>query len=249
MPPKLTRRQQEFLSRFIDLYREAQEPIHYAEVARRLGVGKVTAYEMLRLLEERGLVSSSFYLPPEKHGPGRATVRFAPTGEAHRLLLRLAGPEGRPEDWEAFKAGILARLRQGRVEGYEPLLSELLARLPERRSPLRYTAELITAMLLALRTLLEGAHGRELRTRLQRIGMPGELGLSALSGLALALDLAERLNRRFSTALLAEINRYQHTVQTLSEDNRQRLAAFVREVAACLFAGPEEKPGKTHPPA
>jgi hypothetical protein len=49
---KLTGRQRAFLSTFLDLYREAQEPLHYTTVAQRLGVSKITAYDMLRLLEE-----------------------------------------------------------------------------------------------------------------------------------------------------------------------------------------------------
>ena len=52
---KLTGRQQDFLNKFLDLYREADHPLHYAVLADRVGVTKITAYEMLRLLEERGL--------------------------------------------------------------------------------------------------------------------------------------------------------------------------------------------------
>jgi len=229
-----TRRQREFLSRFLDLYKEAQEPIHYTEVARRLGIGKVTAYEMLRLLEERGLVRSQFRLPRGRRGPGRAVVLFAPTQEAHRVLRQLAGPAANGEDWEAIKAQILTRLREGQAEGYEQLLNDLLARLPERRSPLRYMAELTTAILLALRSMLEGPYGHLLRQRLQRIGLPGELGLNALTGLGMALGLAEQVNRRVSTALLSEANRCQRTIQELSEENRRRLAEFVREVLGVL---------------
>ncbi|HEY57912.1 MAG TPA: hypothetical protein G4O04_05175 [Anaerolineae bacterium] len=234
MVPKLTRRQQEFLGRFLDLYREVEEPIHYAEVAERLGIGRVTAYEMLRLLEERGLVRSRFHLPKGRRGPGRTVVLFSPTEKAPRVLRQLAGEAANGEDWEAIKAQILTRLREGKAKGYEQLLNDLLARLPERRSPLRYMAELITAILLALRSLLEGPYGRLLRQRLQRIGLPGELGLSALTGLGMALGLAKQVNRRVSTAILGETHRFQRTIQELSDENRRRLAEFAREVLGML---------------
>lgn len=55
---KLPPRQREFLSRLLDLYREAEAPVRYASVARALEVSPVTAYEMLRLLEDKGLVRS-----------------------------------------------------------------------------------------------------------------------------------------------------------------------------------------------
>ena len=240
--PRLTRRQQEFLSRFLELYHQVQEPVHYAEVARHLGVSKVTAYEMLRLLEERGLVRSEFRLPRERRGPGRAQVVFMPTRAAHQALRELAGPAVEEENWGTIKARILDRLREGRAAGYEDLLEDLLARLPERRSPLRYTAELITALLLALRTLLEGPYGQMLRERLRRIGAPGELGLNALTGLTLALGLAERINRRISTRLLAEVNRFHQTLLQLSEKQRGTLTAFLKEVLDILFE--EETPNQ-----
>ena len=44
---KLTRRQTTFVERLVDLYHEAQGPIHYSTLARRLGVSRFTAYDML----------------------------------------------------------------------------------------------------------------------------------------------------------------------------------------------------------
>jgi Mn-dependent DtxR family transcriptional regulator len=75
MAKKLTRRQNQFLSQFLDLYQENDKPIHYATLAKHLDIGKVTAYEMLRLLEKRGLVKSEFHLPSGDRGPGRSGAR------------------------------------------------------------------------------------------------------------------------------------------------------------------------------
>ncbi|HEY72882.1 MAG TPA: Lrp/AsnC family transcriptional regulator, partial [Thermoflexia bacterium] len=55
---KLSPRQRDFLVRLLDLYREAEGPVHYVDVARALDVNPVTAYEMLRLLENKGLARS-----------------------------------------------------------------------------------------------------------------------------------------------------------------------------------------------
>jgi predicted ArsR family transcriptional regulator len=81
MKTRLTYRQQQFLRQFLDLFQEMRRPVHYAAIAERLGVGKVTAYEMLRLLEERGLVAVEYQTNPDKHGPGRPSVFFYPTQE------------------------------------------------------------------------------------------------------------------------------------------------------------------------
>ncbi len=230
----LTRRQQEFLSRFLDLYREVKGPIHYTTVAERLGIGRITAYEMLRLLEERGLVRSEFHLPEDKRGPGRALVRFAPTAQAEQVIRELAGEAADGEDWETIKAQILKQLREGKAAGYETLLNDLLARLPERNTPLVYMAEMTTALLLTLRTYLEGPRGQEIKTRLQRIGLPGELGLSALAGMGIALGLMEQVNRRIATFLLGESSKYQRIFSEMTEENRRRLSTLAREVVQII---------------
>ena len=88
---KLTRRQEDFIHKMLDLYRELQGPIHYTVMAERLGVSRFTAYDMLRLLEEKGLVISEYQLAESKSGPGRSEVVFIPSPEAHRLFASLAG--------------------------------------------------------------------------------------------------------------------------------------------------------------
>jgi len=227
---KLTRRQQEFLSRFLDTYQELDGPIHYAEVARRLGVGRITAYEMLRLLEERGLVRSEFHLPEGKRGPGRAMVLFSPTRQAEQVLQELAGETVNPEDWNQIKAQVLEQLRQGKAAGYETLLDDILARLPERNTPLLYMAEMTTALLLALRTYLEGPRGQLVKERLKRIGLPGEIGLSALAGMGMVVGLMEHVNRRIATFLLGESGKYQRIFGELTEENRRRLSNLAQEI-------------------
>ena len=54
---ELTFRQKTFLSKLLDLYHEMREPVHYSLVAERLGLSSSTAYDMLRLLEQKGMVS------------------------------------------------------------------------------------------------------------------------------------------------------------------------------------------------
>jgi Mn-dependent DtxR family transcriptional regulator len=150
---KLTRRQQEFLGKLLDLYQQEGEPIHYSTLAENLDVGKVTAYEMLRLLEERGFVQAEYQRPEDRSGPGRSTVVFRPTALAASTFSDLAGGDWDEEEWEQAKHRVLKQLRAGKVGGYEVLLNDLLARLPGQRSPIIYLAEMITATVLGLHSL------------------------------------------------------------------------------------------------
>ena len=231
MAKNLTHRQQEFLNHFLDLYQEMDEPIHYTALAERLRIGKVTAYEMLRLLEERGLVQSEYYLPDQERGPGRSSVLFRPTAAASRLLHELNGGFPEDDDWGVVKDRILHQLRAGKAAGYEDLLTDLLARIPEQGSPLVYLTEMTTATLLVLGGLRDSAEAGGLADRLRRIGLPGEIGLSALAGVNAALSLMERVNRRISSFLLTQSGKYQTMLSQVGEENRRSLGDFAREVA------------------
>ena len=234
MKKKLTHRQQQFLGQFLDIYREMEHSVHYVDVAERLGISKVSAYEMLRLLEEKGLVRAEYQSNPDQHGPGRPTVFFYPTQEAKRLLAELAGNLSDLEDWKIAKENILEQLREGQAGGYEDLLSNLLLRIPDRRSPLIYVTELITAVILMLATIKEAPEVRALMDRLHRIGLPHEIGLSVLSGIGMLLSVLERKNRRSSTILLAQIRHYEDALSQLSEESRRQLGEFTREVVQIL---------------
>ena len=132
---KLTGRQREFLSRFLDLYRAARQPIHYAQLAEKVGVSKLTAYDMLRLLEERGLVASEYMLSKEG-GPGRSSIVFHPTETASKVMAQVAGGDWGREEWEQAKGRILQALREVKNADYQSFLDEILLRIPERKSPM-----------------------------------------------------------------------------------------------------------------
>jgi DNA-binding Lrp family transcriptional regulator len=219
---KLTGRQKDFLDKFLDLYREADSPLHYAVLAESLGVSKPTAYDMLRVLEERGLVASEYVLP-EEGGPGRSSIVFRPTEEA-------AGERWDNEEWEQARGSILRSLREGKGPDYQNLLEEILSRIPEHKSPMLYVTEMTTAAILNLNQLREEAEARGLFKNLRSLGFPNELGLNALAGLNLGLTMVEKANRRVTTLLVSHTQKYQDHLARLSAENKKRLSDFAQEV-------------------
>ena len=220
---KLTGRQRQFLNKFLDLYREARQPLHYSAVAAHLGVSPMTAYDMLRLLEERELVASEYVLPEQ--GPGRSTIVFRPTEKATASMAQLAGKGWDQEEWEGVKERILQALREGRGTNYQDLLEEILLRIPGRKSPMLYGAEMITAVLLHLHQLKEEARGSSLLESLRALGLPNDL-----AGLTLGLSFVERANRRITSLLLSYSRKYQEYLAKLSAESKQRLSDFAQEV-------------------
>ena len=156
-------------------------------------MSKITAYDMLRLLEERGLVQSEYVLRGKGQGAGRSSILFRPTPQANALFTGLAGEGWDRTEWETAKTGLLQALKAGKGTDYRDLLDAILVRLPQCRSPMVYVAETITAILLSLHQLREDASLAGLSERLRSLGLPGQMGLSALAGLTLGLSFIERI--------------------------------------------------------
>ena len=231
---RLTRRQQEFLRILIELHQQKGEAIHYSMVAEHLNVGRVTAYEMLRLLEKRGLALREFQRSEQERGPGRSPVSFRPTAQAETAVSYQSASGRISEEWLKVKAQIIEKLKRDDARSHEAFLKELLDRLPRRRSPDVYMAEMVTALVLVLHSLREFAEARRLRTMLGRIGLPGELDLAAIPGLSAGLSLVERFNKQVTSALLNQASHYQTLLTELSAEKRRQLAEFTREVVKIL---------------
>jgi DNA-binding PadR family transcriptional regulator len=218
------------LSRLLDLCRAAKTPVHYADVAQSLDVRPVTAYEMLRLLENKGLVRSET-VRPQGH-KGRSVVVFSPTEKATTMLGELTGDSLDEQEWENAKANILALLEEG--ADHQSLLDELLLRIPERKSPSLFVADMITAIILALYELRDTAAARGIFSGLRRYGPPGWAVLYSLAGFSLALSLVEKANRRATSLLLSYSHQFRQHLDNLTRGEKARLSDFVYEVLQAL---------------
>jgi DNA-binding MarR family transcriptional regulator len=230
---KLTPRQQAFLDKLRDLYAEAQRPIHYSVVAQKLGVNRFSAYDMLKRLEEKGLVGSEYVLEEGNVGPGRSSILFFPLERAREAVARLTG-DTEAREWEEAKTRILAALREGHIADKD-LLNELLAAIPQTSSPLAYCARVMTALLLNAR---ERIRADQLTASLNRLLIPNEAsaesGLDVLAGFALGLSTTrERADREWER-LVEYVRRYQRYVQALDTKSQGVLADFLREMLGFL---------------
>jgi len=233
----LTFRQRVFLSKLLDLYREMQEPLHYSVLAERLGLSNSTAYDMLKLLEQKGMVRSEYATPKRVSGPGRSNILFLPTEEAAELFSRLAGESSEQEGWEDVKARIVANLQQGKAFEYQDLLRELLVRIPEKGSPLVRSAEILTALLLSLRET-KHTFGRQSPVSILLRAPVSKLGMSTLAGLALGLCLADQRVRRLLGDYRKYTEKYESALQELSPESLVALHQFAQNVSSILKAAP-----------
>ncbi len=228
---KLTPRQITFLRKLLDLYQERRGPIHYSLLAQQLGVNKFSAYDMLKLLEHKGMAASEYSLARQTPGPGRSVILFRPTGKASELLRSFTSETLPIEEWQQTKEEILSRLREGK-ENYQDFLNELLAKIPEAKSPLIYCTQMITALVLTLSDVQERVAGLPPVKSILASAESAKLQLGTLAGLSWGSSLAGRTESSLVENLLSHTKRYQTYLSNLSEESLARLADFMGEALA-----------------
>lgn len=232
---KLTRRQEEFVYSLLELYGELQEPFHYSELAERLGVSRFTAYDMLRVLEEKGIVASRYQLDDERSGPGRSAVVYEPTPRARRALADAFG-QGEGGDWQAVTARLMEQVTRGEL-GDADLAREMLARTPADETPtLRYCIEVMT--VAALRLQRHAARER-ITAQVQALFEASEgdcrAALTLLGGIALGvLGSDDGGSNTWHEELLAHIWQYQKLVVDMDAVACRRLAHHLQQLFAPL---------------
>jgi hypothetical protein len=168
--------------------------------------------------------------------PGARVFCFVPPPQANARFTGLAGQRWDRTEWETTKTGLLQALKSGKGTDYRDLLEEIPVRLSQFRSPMVYVAETIIAILLSLHQIREDASLAGLSERLRSLGLPGQMGLSALAGLTLGLSFVERTKRGLTGLPLSHIGRYQEIVSGLSAENQRRLSNFAGEVMKIVEA-------------
>ena len=240
---RLTARQRTFLDKLLELYREHRGPVHYSDVAERLGVNRFSAYDMLKVLEKKGLASSSYALRSatsaaagEHVGPGRSIVVFAPTPEAAATFGPPSEQSEAGEDWGKVRELVLSILAQAREVSPRAALGELLARLPDTHAPLSYCAEMIGALLLNMQRVRTRAEGLSPFRVLDRLRTEDSTELETLAGLSVGVALSDGddASPSLTQRLLDHVHRYQLNLSRLSEEGREALVRFLEEALEAL---------------
>lgn len=226
---KLTLRQRVFLRKFIELYQEEGKPVHYSRVAQQLGLSNATAYDMLRLLEQKGLVSSQYLLPKPSSGPGRTSILFFPVEAAIGVFSHLVRGAAEQQEWREMKAYIMKSLRQERPLENGVLLRKLLDGIPEAHSPLVISAEVITALLVGLRSA-GFRTGKASLINMLLLEPVSKVGLSMLVGFAFSLYLTDQAGRKIVSDFEKHVGRCESALRELSEESLIILHRFTEDV-------------------
>jgi len=228
---KLTPRQQTFLDKLFELYRELKGPVHYSIVADKVGVNKFSAYDMLKVLEEKGVAASDYVLSEEQAGPGRSQVVFYPTHKAAQFLTQLRDEMRYSADWQRVKERILNRLQEAHKNNPTEGLREALTNLPDTKTPLNYCAEMISVLLLNMDRL----RSYNLMPATDSLASKGQVGLATLAGLSLGSSLTNDTDDQSLTEkLITHTHRFQNQLADMSEESIAKLSSFLNDAMMTL---------------
>ena len=229
----LTRRQGAFLEKLKELYQRSKRPVHYSQVAKELGVSRFSAYDMLQILEQKGLAGRQYVRGEKRVGPGRSMVVFYPKEQTSSIVLIPSKSINLGEEWQQLRQTILERLRTvGQVKDHR-VLSDALPSLPGK-SPLEYCAEMIEALLLNLQAGMERAAQAKLLRTLKALAKSREMGLGALAGLSLGKALRGQDDASLAENLLSRVQAFQEYLSGLSEESRSALVDFLQDAVLAL---------------
>lgn len=96
----LTKRRRQFLDHIFQQYQSTNHPVHYSEVAEAIGVSKWTAYDVLKTLEEQGLLQRTYAV--NENETGRSVVVFTPTELAETFFQKERRNILNSDEWEAI---------------------------------------------------------------------------------------------------------------------------------------------------
>jgi len=227
---RLTPRQQAFLDKLFELYRELNGPVHYSVVAEQLGVNKFSAYDMLKLLEEKGVAASSYVLGEGSVGPGRSMVVFYPTHQAAKFLTQLRHEVLSSDEWHQAKELMLQRIRETKESNYAEAVREILAQLPDVKTPLMYCTEMIGILLLNLADVSKQTGELFPFKTLNSLTARDEVGLGTLAGFSLASFISNKEgDPSFISKLDSHTKKFQTYLSELSEESVNRLTTFLQD--------------------
>lgn len=231
----LTGRRKQFLQKLTELYNKTKLPVHYATLAKALGVSKWTAYDMLNALEKQGYLTRDYEVSPGE--TGRSQVVFRPVAGGVGALtpeLEADAPSEEKDDilteeWRRIQSKVTSLLNRLRQCSASEALRKAAEELPREQSRVAYCAHVVGLLLWYLNKL--GGSAETALKNMIRSAPTGEMRLSMLAGVVTG-TVMKTANHELSAKIADWAARCLAAASELSERERGLLSEFLNEALA-----------------
>lgn len=227
MDIRLTERRKQFLRSVLDMYRRTQLPVHYETLAQRLGVSKWTAYDVLRALEEQGLLERDYAV--NRGEPGRSQIVFVPTAKAEALFTQARSTASGDAALAALKQEALQWLRDVRAFKPAEATQAAMAQISQADVQVKFCTYIMALFLVHLRDLDARAVAVVRRLVHETQGVETQLTLFVGIVLGMAIDA---MGYGVGEELIGLLGRFLQSVMELAEPEKAMLVDLVREATA-----------------
>lgn len=163
-------------------------------------------------------------------------VVFYPTREAIQYLTQLKYEVFSLDEWYQFKENLLQKLRQTQESGYGKAAGDILAHLPDMKTPLAFCTQMVGVLLLNLQQVSRQADRTAIYRLLKSLIADGEIGLGALTGFSLGPLLSSQSedDSSLSDKLMNHTRQFQDCLGQMSEESVRRLNSFLKDALKVL---------------
>lgn len=221
---RLTERRKQFLRGVVDMYRRTRLPVHYETLAERLGVSKWTAYDVLRALEEQGLLTRDYTV--NRGEPGRSQIVFVPTPAAEALFTQARPVALEDHDLAELKQDALESLAQWRRLKPAQATQRIMAAIAGADVQVKFCTYIMALFLVHLGNLNESALAVVRRLVRQTPGV--EMPLTVFVGIVLGMAI-EAMGHGVGEELIELLGRFLKSVMDLTEPEKAMLVSFLND--------------------
>lgn len=223
----LTQRRKEFLIKIKQLYEKNNAPVHYITVAKKLGVSKWSAYEMLKELEKKGFLATKYIVNPGEKNPGRSMVFFIPTKITEEVLSKKDEISNQLEEWHQTKEYLLQIFKNLKNPSPQKVIDELLEKMPAIEMPIILSAYIITLLIVCLK-IFSSKSIQFIKKHLLFTSKP-EIALSMFVGTVLGNILKTAANFNSIDQLTVYIKQFQNSIDEINFQEKTLLMDFLKE--------------------
>ena len=230
---KLTKRRKEFLLTTIDLFHKTESPVHYSDVGKKLNVSKWTAYDVMKLMENHGLIKSVYSVSSKDRFPGRSSIMFYPLSSAYEVLGIPESKIVETKEWLELRDNLLERIRMEKENNYHSLIEEIQKELKDIEIPLLYGAYVIVLLLSIIAVFSQG-NLENIKT-IMLLSAKAEIKLLLFVGTSLAYIFKKDMDIKHRIKKDVPFEQLQDYFDNVSSHEQKLLAEFLDEAITAII--------------
>ncbi|PLS17395.1 transscriptional regulator [Bacillus sp. M6-12] len=219
---KLTNRRKQFLEVIVHMYSETNEPIHYSEIAKSIGVSKWTAYDVLKELEKQDFLERSYTV--NQHETGRSIILYTPTEKSKILFEKNRHSLSNEEEWQQIKNEVIGFVNKA-GEAEKPI-GPLFNTLAKAELKVELCAYFIGVLLVYLNR--EGKRIQELTINLINVSNTPVIKLTAFVGAVIGM-IIESASEEISPEMVQLVKQFTATLEELNRQEMLYLLDLIKE--------------------